>query len=216
MKIETPENAPEAPEPAPDDQSGTPDDTATATDTASETPAPSLTLAGIVGQHVGAHPGFDPSIHAVDSATGEPKRRADGSYALKRGRKSGSSPLPSKDGVSQVKADAPQIGQAEQVTAAQVRISAEEAGRQSANLLINASVWICGEEIGKPQDRAEAEGLKLSFVNYYEARGVPNVPPEIGLFVAVFSYIAPRYSKSIEAKSKFEKLTIWIKSKIGG
>lgn len=164
---------------------------------------------------MGSHPGFDPSIHATDTATGEPKRKVDGSYAMRRGRKAGAKPLPPKDGAANPGAKIDSVS-SEQVSPAQIRISAEEAGRQSANLLINAAVWICGEEIGKPQDKAEAEGLKFSFVNYYEVRGVPNIPPEIGLLAAVFSYIAPRYQKSVEAKTKFEKLTFWIKSKIGG
>lgn len=211
--LEIAPNAPEAPEQSPVDQTGKPNDTCN--DTLQASGNSPLSLSGIVARHVGSHPGFDPSIHATDTATGEPKRKADGSYAMKRGRKSGANPLPPKDGVTGAKIDGPQMS-AEPSAVVQVRISAEEAGRQSANLLINAAVWICGEEIGKPQDKAEAEGLKFSFVNYYEVRGVPNIPPEIGLLTAVFSYIAPRYQKSVEAKTKFEKLTIWVKSKIGG
>lgn len=211
--LEIAPNAPEAPAQSSVDQTGKPNGTGNDTDHASSTSP--ITLSGIVAGHVGSHPGFDPSIHATDTVTGEPKRKADGSYAMRRGRKAGAKPLPPKEGTTGAKIDGPQMI-TETSSVVQVRISAEEAGRQSANLLINAAVWICGEEIGKPQDKAEAEGLKFSFVNYYEVRGVPNIPPEIGLLAAVFSYIAPRYQKSVEAKTKFEKLTFWIKSKIVG
>lgn len=167
-----------------------------------------LTLAGVVQAHGESYDGFDPAIHAVNE-DGTPKRKASGAYALKRGRKAGTSAasaLPPKNAAAN-----PAVGepgsQSEPVT-----INPDEAARQSANLVINASVWILGEEIGKPQDKSEAEGLKLSFKNYYEARGVPNIPPEIGLFLAIGSYIGPRMMHE-KSRSKMEMIGIWFKSK---
>lgn len=156
------------------------------------------------------HPGFDASIHATNE-DGTPKRRADGSYALKRGRKAGqTSNLPPKTGTA-----VPAPAAAPVVEQGPAKIAPDEAARQSANLVINMAVWICGEEIGKPQDKAEAEGLKISFVNYYEARGVPNIPPEIGLFAALGSYIVPRFRQSEKARGIIERAVIWVRQKVG-
>lgn len=180
---------------APADQTGKPDDTPAA-----------LTVASVALPHIEQHTGFDPAVHAVN-ADGSPKRKADGSYALKRGRKAGSA-LPAPASAASAASAAPEAAPVESA-----KISPDEAARQSANLVINASVWICGEEIGKPLDKAEAEGLKLSFVNYYESRGVPNIPPEIGLFAALASYIAPRLRKAEEKEGKISRMVNWCKIK---
>ena len=122
-----------------------------------------------------AHDGFDPLTHAVNP-DGTPKRKVDGSFALKRGRKSGAAPTTSS-APAQV-AETPTI-------------NVDEASRQSCNMLINGAVLLFGEQWA-PQDKEEAKGLQISFKNYFEARGVPNVPPEIGLAVAVLAYSLPR------------------------
>lgn len=122
-----------------------------------------------------AHDGFDPLTHAVNP-DGTPKRKVDGSFALKRGRKSGAAPT-TNSAPAQV-AETPTI-------------NVDEASRQSCNMLINGAVLLFGEQWA-PQDKEEAKGLQISFKNYFEARGVPNVPPEIGLAVAVLAYSLPR------------------------
>jgi hypothetical protein len=55
----------------------------------------------------------------------------------------------------------------------------------------------------------------LSFRNYYEARGVPDLPPEIGLFIALGSYIGPRLMHE-KSQSKMDKVKLWLSSKLGG
>jgi hypothetical protein len=122
-----------------------------------------------------AHDGFDPLTHAVNP-DGTPKRKVDGSFALKRGRKSGA---------------APTTNSAPAQVAQTPTINVDEASRQSCNMLINGAVLLFGEQWA-PQDKEEAKGLQISFKNYFEARGVPNVPPEIGLVVAVLAYSLPR------------------------
>jgi len=199
METNTPENVETVVTPAPDDQTGKPETT---------TAAP--TLASIAGMHSEAHPGFDPAIHAT-APDGSPKRKADGTYAMKRGRKAGS-PLPPKYSGS---------GSTKEIDAATIepqvaRISADEAARQSANLLINGCVLLCGEQIGIPENKDEAQGLLFGFKNYYEARGVPNIPPEIGLIITVGMYVAPRIRKSESAKGKIARFVELVKSKIGG
>lgn len=165
------------------------------------------TLPGIAEAHSASYEGFDPSIHAIND-DGTPKKKTDGSYALKRGRKANSaaSALPPKN--------APQNVGVGVRAENSVTISADEAARQSANLVINVAVWTLGEEVGKPIDKAEADGLKLSFKNYYDVRGVPNIPPEIGLILALGSYMGPRLMHE-KSQSKMDKVKLWLASKIG-
>ncbi len=119
-----------------------------------------------------AHDGFDPLTHAVNP-DGTPKRKVDGSFALKRGRKSGAAPT-----TSSAPAQTPTI-------------NVDEASRQACNMLVNGAVLMLGDQWA-PVDKDEAKGLQTSFKNYFEARGVPNVPPEVGLVVAVLAYSLPR------------------------
>lgn len=201
MTIDTPENTETVEVTDPVDQTVKDNDTPTV-----------VTLEGLAGNHLETHPGFDPARHA-QNPDGSPKRKADGSYASKRGRKPGqANPLPPKEsGTIKPSEKVDSVATVQEVP----RISPDEAARQSANLIINASVWICGEDIGKPIDKAESEGLKISFVNYYESRGVPNIPPEIGLLAAIASYIAPRYRKSQSAQGKIKAAISWLKEKTG-
>jgi hypothetical protein len=132
-------------------------------------------IADMVANQVEANDGFDPLTHAVNP-DGTPKRKVDGSYALKRGRKSGATPTTNSAPAQSVQTPT---------------INVDEASRQSCNMLINGAVLLFGEQWA-PQDKEEAKGLQVSFKNYFEARGVPNVPPEIGLVVAVLAYSLPR------------------------
>jgi len=167
-----------------------------------------LSLSGIAETHAEGYEGFDPAIHAVDTE-GKPRRKADGSYALKRGRKASTAgdALPPKNApASNVVGDS--------VTPSQIaRISLDEAARQSANLVVNVAVWTLGAEVGMPADKAEADGLKLTFRNYYESRGVPNFPPELGLLIGLASYIGPRLAHE-KSQPKLQGAMLWMKSKI--
>lgn len=135
-------------------------------------------IADLVAGVSEAHAGFDPLVHAVNP-DGSPKRKVDGSYALKRGRKSGAPHSPNST-----------IGAPAQVEQTPT-INVDEASRQACNMLVNGAVVLLGEQWA-PVDKEEAKGLQTSFKNYFEARGVPNVPPEVGLAVAVLAYSLPR------------------------
>lgn len=152
-------------------------------------------ISDMVAHAIESHEGFDPLLHAVNP-DGTPKRKVDGSYALKRGRKSGVAPSPSS---------AP-------VAAQEVTINTDEAARQSCNMLINGAVLLFGEQ-WEPRDKDEAKGLQISFKNYFDARGVPNVPPEVGLAVAVLAYSLPRitHEKTVSrfAVIKMRAFEIW-------
>lgn len=152
-------------------------------------------VADLVSHVAEANEGFDPLLHAVNP-DGTPKRKVDGSYAMKRGRKSGAAPSTSSAAPA----------------AQEITINTDEAARQSCNMLINGAVLLFGEQF-EPRDKAEAEGLKTSFKNYFDARGVPNVPPEVGLAVALLAYSLPRitHEKTVSrfGQIKLRLFEIW-------
>lgn len=155
-------------------------------------PAPVGSISDMVSNVAESHDGFDPLLHAVNP-DGTPKRKVDGSYALKRGRKAGQG-----------------AGPAPMATAsAEPTINTDEAARQSCNMLINGAVLLLGEQ-WEPRDKDEAKGLHTSFKNYFDARGVPNVPPEVGLAVAVLAYSLPRITHE-KTVSRFAtiKIRLW-------
>ena len=146
------------------------------------------TISDMVAGVVESHDGFDPLLHAVNP-DGTPKRKVDGSYAMKRGRKSG---VPQS------------TSSAAPAAVSQATINADEAARQSCNMIINGAVLMFGEQ-WEPRDKDEAKGLQISFKNYFEARGVPNVPPEVGLIVAVLAYSLPRITHE-KTVSRFQTI----------
>lgn len=194
----------------PDDGTGNPggNDTAMPPGATTGEIASNIDLDTIAQTHAEKHDGFDAAIHAVNE-DGTPKRKADGSYALKRGRKAGraANALPPKNAANQTVVGEP--------ANPSPSISLDEASRQSANLVINACVWTLGNDLGKPFDKSEAEGLKLSFRNYYEVRGIPQIPPEIGLLLALGSYIGPRLMTD-EGQAKIKAMGQWLRAKTGG
>lgn len=167
----------------------------------------------VLAPHDDVLAGFDPAIHAVD-ADGQPKRKAGGGFALKRGRKAGStssaaaSALPPKNAAT--KGNAPSTSSA----GPSDQISSEEMARQSANMCINAAVMLLGDE-WEPKDKAEAEGVKIAFKNYYDVAGVPNFPPWFGLVMALGAYSLPRIHKPT-TKERITALVMKVRGWIGG
>jgi hypothetical protein len=143
-----------------------------------------VSMDSITEIHSDDYSGFNPSIHAANP-DGSPRLKASGEFALKRGRGAKSAIAASARGNV---AGTGTVGVLEKTTT----INLDEAARQSANMIINVCVWTLGDEVGRPFDKSEADGLKLSFRNYYETRGVPEIPPEVGLLMALTSYVAPR------------------------
>ena len=138
-----------------------------------------------------AYEGFDEELHALGK-DGKPRYNKDGSYARKRGRKAG----------------AQSSGSVETPSASVV--STEDAAIQSANLLFNLSVFVGGDEWSPTKD--EAVCVKTGFKNYYDARGIVNIPPELGLVIALGMYALPRLNKP-STREKISSLWVWVKDK---
>ena len=145
--------------------------------------------------HAVDYEGFDPAIHATNP-DGTPKRRIrhgveTGAFAKKRGRKGGTmTPSGSADCVLPPK-PANTNTNAHSTTSTGDVISADEMGRQCANWFINGAVVLLGED-WQPDDKQEGTALKASFVNYFDAAGVPQISPLWGLVLAIGAYSLKR------------------------
>lgn len=141
---------------------------------------------------------FDPATHATDQ-WGQPILNKDGTYRRKRGRKKGS---------RNSATDSPA-----QETSSIPLISTDEAAKQSANLFINTGVLVFGDEWA-PESKEEAGALKNAFKNYYDAKGVPNIPPEYGLAFALGAYSLNRLTKD-NTRTKLQRAGLFLKEKFG-
>lgn len=174
---------------------------------------PPVTLDGMVQDHAAPLEGFDPAAHAV-GADGKPVIKADGTYAKKRGRKPAQTnqpvsarapyalPLPGAEN----SANAPSTNSAggnplpNPVTQNQGgKMSPELAAKWSANLTFNIGAMIFGHELATPS-KDEKVIIPAAFKDYYDLRGSPDIPPEIGLAIAVGAYLLPRFRHESQAE----------------
>jgi hypothetical protein len=191
------------PDPIPGDSDPTPDP-----GTASTGDDQKVTPESLANDHAEVYEGFDPEIHAV-GADGKPKRKVDGTYALKRGRKANAATaLPPKNAAQ---------GEGVGVPVKDSLIVAN----QMTNLFIHGTVQIFGDE-WKPTEKSEAEGLRDSVKDYFDQKGVPNIPPVVGLLIAFGAYSLKRVSHE-NTRTKLQlfgvkmlSLARWIRDKIRG
>ena len=141
----------------------------------------------IADVHAISHEGFDAGIHAVDAA-GNPIKKADGTFAKKRGRKAdlknAGSALPNPN--------APAMTNAPSIRSDV--LTSEQASKQLVNMFLNGAVMVFGPE-WEPENISEAKGLVYSLKDYFDIRGVPKFPPELGLVIAFGAYALPRLKK---------------------
>lgn len=159
------------------------------------------TLDMFAGEHI------DRAALADDGTQGPIKLNKDGSPAKKRGRKPGQKNA-TVSGPANSVSSLPPVNSAENVVSDNQpqKISTEESARWSANIVFNVGGFVFGDELGKPKDKDEANSMKAAFKNYYDVKGTPNIPPEIGLLLAIGFYAAPR----LRHESMSEKVGRWI------
>ena len=161
-----------------------------------------LSIPGLASEHLA---GFDPSIHAVDKNTGQPIVKADGTFARKRGRKTGA-----KNNAPETEPETETETMPEEIpreVPKAVSVTSEQAAKTSANLLFNIGVMIFGE-VGKPVDKDEAFTVKNAFKDYYDAKGVVEIPPEISLLIVVGGYGIGRYHAA-KQEAPIHKIKAW-------
>lgn len=160
--------------------------------------------------------GFDPEIHAVNP-DGTPKLRANGSYALKRGRKRGGTfPAPGTDhatagnpdpGADTVQATPP-VTSAPQVAAATLN------NAQTALFLVTSVTGVLSRAIGPEwtAEKSEVKGLSDATKAYLDATGGLNLSPGIALSLAIASYAAPRFAHE-NTRSRFGRIYDWCRDR---
>lgn len=151
-------------------------------------------------------PGFDPAIHAVNP-DGSPKLRANGAFALKRGRKARNDNSQSTNASRSSQAiDSP--SQAQSAPANDV------SSKQAAALAWSAFEGFASATIG-PEWQAETHDERKAMIStitaYFDAKGgAPDIPPGIVLTIALFGYGVKRYRHPNTAdKVKFVAGKAW-------
>ncbi len=84
-----------------------------------------------------------------------------------------------------------------------------------ANTIINICSVVGGEEWRPIEQKgmSEREMLEEAFFEYFKAKGVDDIPPSLGLGIALSAYAIPRFTMPV-TRSKFGKLKDWIVRKI--
>lgn len=173
-----------------------------------------MTLENMTAEVSQIYVGFDPEKHAVN-ADGTPKKRADGQWANKRGRKPGQVAASSATAqtVQKVTVGAPLSAKKARESGV---ITNEAAARQTVALVVTA----LGSTLGKEWDfesPEEAENMRAAVKAYYDANGQVQISPELMLGFQVFAYAAPR-TQHPNTKEKLKNAWMWCKNllKIGG
>lgn len=174
-----------------------------------------VNLEGEINAQAKQYVGFNPEIHATNE-DGTPRTKKDGSFALKRGRKSGAI-LPS--GESELP-DAPTpLSNSAVKTEAAKKINYKALGKVYAGIFIGGTASIIGPE-WNPANKEEQTNLENAFSAYAESTGAQDLPPGLALVMTVAMYGAARLhhentrSKFAALKDKLKIGFLWIKNKV--
>lgn len=165
--------------------------------------------------------GFDPMIHARNQ-DGSPRLRVDGSYALKRGKGGRKSDVP----VSRETGDdlfpgagtsVPRGTDADETSAAPPQaptVAAALSSREAAAAIVITSTTVLSRMVGAEwaAEKSELKSLTDATKIYIDAKGGIQMSPEMGLFLAVSMYAAPRFAHE-NTRSKFGQLVDWCRDR---
>lgn len=165
---------------------------------------------------------FDPKIHEVDKATGEPRLSANGLLCVKRGQakiNTGGriSATAGNASFTAPKPKAANAAQAPQPTAAEIEAKIKATAQVTAECVFTLGQLVGGEE-WKPQlDKASGTDERAIMVGawaeYYRAHGITQIPPWAGLAMALGGYAVPRFFMP-KTKSRMQKAKEWIYAQI--
>lgn len=181
---------------------------------------------------------FNPDIHFFDDAAGFPRLnktgKAKGKIAIKRNvKKPGKQskvarPKKPKPGPG-VKKDVQDPEREKQTPAGEVKKSSmtpDMAAHVAAGITFRMGVLIGGEEweprVDSQTGLNEADFMRNSYKDYFEARGVTEVPPGWILIIALTTYAVPRLTmpktqtRLQRFSRSFAKGVMWIKFKLSG
>ena len=194
--------------------------TDTDTDTDTDPVADAVSMA--VEQWVG----FDPMIHARNP-DGSPRLRVDGSYARKRGsggrksdatvsRETGDDLFPGTGTGPSVPrgTDTDETSAAPPQTPTTPTVAAVLSSREAAAAIVITSTTILSRMVGAEwaAEKPELKSLTDATKTYIDAKGGIQMSPEMGLFLAVSMYAAPRFAHE-NTRSKFGQLVDWCRDR---
>jgi len=174
-----------------------------------------MTLETMTAEVSEIYAGFDPEKHAVNT-DGTPKKRADGQWANKRGRKPGQTAAAT---VTPAATGAPKSTTAP-LSAKKARESGLVTNKAAAHATVKTVVYALGSTIGPEWDfntPEEQQNMLNAVEAYYDAHGQLNISPEMMLTFQVFAYAAPR-TQHPNTKEKLKSAWEWCKNllKFGG
>ena len=139
---------------------------------------------------------FDPDVHATDK-DGNPKLTKNGRFRKRTGRRPTNSD-------TKTSADT---------------VAARQAGKATAEVIFTSCVVIFGEEwlpiIDAETGVNERAAMIDAWAAYYEATGVKEIPPWVGLAITMSAYSLPRFAMP-QTQSKSKKLMSYFKGLFGG
>lgn len=135
-------------------------------------------VAAIAADHSKVYAGFNPAIHATNP-DGTPKLTPTGRFAKKAGLRQNSAAVAST--TTNVSKGAV-VG---------VPVDHWPVAKQITNVGVNLAVRFIGPE-WEPRDKDELPQVAFALKDYFDARGVPQMPPEVVLLLAIGAYAAPR------------------------
>lgn len=155
---------------------------------------------------------FNPEIHATDGA-GNPRLKANGAYALRRGRKSTASQSPQKPTVTKgvvIPGTVPARDAKEQESRA--------AGVGAANMMFVLLQAVGGSEWSPRVDTNtgldEKAMMEHAHADAFAAWGVSDIPPGWALVFAYAMFAVPRF-RMPQTQTRLQKLRGWMGAKIG-
>ena len=161
--------------------------------------------------------GFDPAVHAVNP-DGSPRLRVDGTYARKRGRGGVPRETHTQTNAGLFNNPAPETDVPRGTTfaappspeAPPVNLSTREA----AAAIVITSTTILSRLVGPEwaAEKPEVKSLTDATKTYIDAKGGIQMSPEMGLFLAVSMYAAPRFAHE-NTRSKFAQAVDWCKDR---
>lgn len=209
-------NVPVTPEPTP---TATVD--AIAATLVSEKPAPSEHAIAAAQAEAAANEGkdaagerFNPAIHAVN-ADGSPRKTVGGRYALKRGKKAGSTQAPP----STIKGVVIPPGVAGAGTTPSLKEQqARLGGVQATGLLFMLCIGMGGQEWQPRKDDKTGLDEKLmmetAMGDFFVAHDWEDLPPGLALCVAFGMYAMPRFQMP-QTRTRAQRFKAWLGAKIG-
>lgn len=154
---------------------------------------------------------FDPEQH-VTNDSGEPVLTKTGKLRMRPGRKAGQKSESSSKGHIGGQANTKN----ENGMTAQEVAHARATGTAAASALITAGVVLGGDEwqprVDSKEGVNEHESLSFAFGDYFEAKGVTDIPPGVALTIAIVGYAAPRFVMP-KTQSRVTRFKLWAATK---